>query len=209
MQFLASTQLCTCRPCELFESLERLSFRHPPLLRFITSFIDEVPVYERMREVEVAGRLKAPDGLPANGEITGLMRAMCVNWLVQVHISRKWHSNTLFMTVSLLDRYLSQSPVAGGQLQLVAVACTSLASKFEEVDPVDLRDWAHIAPGLGVREVTAMECTILRAVGFKLQTTTAVFFLDHLLALLAPINNHGIFCKVAPLSCNILQWLFA
>lgn len=39
-------------------------------------------------------------------EITGKMRAVLVDWLVQVHLRFHLLQETLYMTISILDRYL-------------------------------------------------------------------------------------------------------
>lgn len=42
-------------------------------------------------------------------------------------------SDTLFLGVSCIDRYLSIANVPRGQLQLVGVTCMMLAAKYEEI----------------------------------------------------------------------------
>lgn len=42
-------------------------------------------------------------------------------------------SDTLFLAVSYLDRYLSLIPVTRTRLQLVGVTCLLLAAKYEEI----------------------------------------------------------------------------
>lgn len=61
------------------------------------------------------------------------MRAILVDWLVEVSQEYKLHSETLFQTVGLVDRYLSVTPVTRNHLQLVGVSCMLLASKYEEI----------------------------------------------------------------------------
>lgn len=61
------------------------------------------------------------------------MRAILIDWLVEVAQEYKLHSETLFQTVGLVDRYLSVTPVTRNHLQLVGVSCMLLASKYEEI----------------------------------------------------------------------------
>ena len=42
-------------------------------------------------------------------------------------------SDTLFLGVSCIDRFLSVHPIPRQQLQLVGVTCMLLASKYEEI----------------------------------------------------------------------------
>lgn len=61
------------------------------------------------------------------------MRAILVDWLVEVAQEYKLHSETLFQAVGLVDRFLSITQVTRNQLQLVGVSCMLLASKYEEI----------------------------------------------------------------------------
>lgn len=61
------------------------------------------------------------------------MRGILVDWLVEVAQEYKLVSETLYLTVDYLDRYLSVVPLQRSQLQLLGVACMLLASKFEEI----------------------------------------------------------------------------
>ena len=42
-------------------------------------------------------------------------------------------SDTLFLAVSYVDRYLSQQQVPRSRLQLVGVSCMLIAAKYEEI----------------------------------------------------------------------------
>lgn len=61
-------------------------------------------IYDYMRDLEVQFPVKAHymEGQPLNGR----MRAILVDWLVQVHLRFKLLQETLFLTVSILDRFL-------------------------------------------------------------------------------------------------------
>jgi len=65
--------------------------------------------------------------------LTWQMRAILVDWLVDVHFMMKLQGPTLWLTISLLDRALSRITVARTKLQLVGVAALSLACKMEEI----------------------------------------------------------------------------
>ena len=66
-------------------------------------------------------------------DITAQMRAILVDWMVEVAQEYKLVSETLYLSVSYVDRYLSAIPVQRNQLQLVGVTCMLLASKYEEI----------------------------------------------------------------------------
>lgn len=60
--------------------------------------------------------------------LTANMRQILVDWLVDVAVEYKLLSETLHLCVSLIDRFLSVSPVTKSKLQLVGVSSMLLAS---------------------------------------------------------------------------------
>ena len=56
------------------------------------------------------------------------MRAMLVDWLVDVRAEFDLHHETLFSAVGLIDRFLSLMHVTRARLQLVGVACLLVAA---------------------------------------------------------------------------------
>jgi len=61
------------------------------------------------------------------------MRAILVDWIIEVHLKFKLLPETLFLTVGLIDRYLEKVKIKRGNLQLVGVTCMLVASKYEEI----------------------------------------------------------------------------
>ncbi|KAB1273501.1 Cyclin N-terminal domain-containing protein 2 [Camelus dromedarius] len=64
--------------------------------------------------------------------VTPEMRALVVDWLVQVHEYLGLEGDTLYLAVHLLDSYLCAGRVRLHRLQLLGVACLFLACKMEE-----------------------------------------------------------------------------
>ena len=63
------------------------------------------------------------------------MRAVLVDWLIEVHSQFKLLQETLYITIYIIDRYLQQEGVhvRRNKLQLVGVTAMFLASKVEEM----------------------------------------------------------------------------
>ncbi len=53
-------------------------------------------------------------------------------------------SDTLFLAVSYIDRYLSTHPVMRSRLQLVGVTCLLLAAKYEEIYAPNIEEFCYI-----------------------------------------------------------------
>lgn len=77
-------------------------------------------------------------------DINSSMRAILVDWLVEVGEEYKLLPQTLYLTVSYIDRFLSSMRVVRGKLQLVGTACMLLASKFEEIYPPEVSEFVYI-----------------------------------------------------------------
>ncbi len=54
-------------------------------------------------------------------DVNGTMRAILIDWLVEVASEYKCQQQTLHLAVSLLDRYLCRVPIKRSKLQLVGV----------------------------------------------------------------------------------------
>ena len=112
-------------------------------------------------------------------DINEKMRAILVDWLVDVHSKFKLRSETLFLTVNLIDRYLNEREVSRQKLQLVGVACMLIACKYEEIYAPEVKDFVYITDNAYDREeVLEMEGKILEVLKFNLLTHSANFFLE-------------------------------
>lgn len=63
--------------------------------------------------------------------ITASMRAILVDWLIEVQENFELFHETLYLSVQLTDQYLSISEVRKEYLQLVGATCMLIAAKFE------------------------------------------------------------------------------
>eukprot|EP00195_Chlamydomonas_chlamydogama_P015493 CAMPEP_0202900530 /NCGR_PEP_ID=MMETSP1392-20130828/11885_1 /ASSEMBLY_ACC=CAM_ASM_000868 /TAXON_ID=225041 /ORGANISM="Chlamydomonas chlamydogama, Strain SAG 11-48b" /LENGTH=377 /DNA_ID=CAMNT_0049586935 /DNA_START=153 /DNA_END=1286 /DNA_ORIENTATION=+ len=109
-------------------------------------------------------------------------RSVAVSWLVEVVSELGLQQETLFLGVSYLDRFLSLSQgVHRGMLQLVAVACMSLAGKQEEVTPPPASDWHEITEkSFRKEDLIRMEWVVIDHLGWRGRSPTPYSFL-HLL----------------------------
>lgn len=60
--------------------------------------------------------------------VTPTMRAILVDWLVEVAVEYKLLSDTLHLSVSYIDRFLSVNPVTKSRLQLLGVSSMLIAA---------------------------------------------------------------------------------
>ncbi|KFQ99570.1 G2/mitotic-specific cyclin-B1, partial [Opisthocomus hoazin] len=123
-------------------------------------------IYKYLRDLEV-GRSR-PKYL-AGQEISGHMRAILVDWLVQVQMKFSLQQETLYMTVAIIDRYLQDNAVSKKTLQLIGITAMFIASKYEEIFPVNSEDFVYITDNAYTKiQICHMEIKILQALDFGL-----------------------------------------
>lgn len=72
------------------------------------------------------------------------MRAILIDWLVDVHLKFKLMAETLYLTVYLIDKYLESNPINRSKLQLVGVSAMFIACKIEEIYAPELKDFVYV-----------------------------------------------------------------
>ena len=108
-------------------------------------------------------------------------RGILVDWIVQVHYRFKLLPETLFLTINILDRYLSKKQATKEKLQLVGIGALMVAAKYEEIYPPPISDYLYIADGFYKQEeILEMERTILSVLQFNLGYSSPLYFLRRL-----------------------------
>lgn len=78
-------------------------------------------------------------------DINESMRAILVDWLIDVHLKFKLLNETLFLTINIIDKYLStRFNILRSKLQLVGVAALLISTKYEEIYPPTVKDLVYI-----------------------------------------------------------------
>jgi hypothetical protein len=107
------------------------------------------------------------------------MRAILVDWLVSVHLKFKLVPETLFLSVNILDRYLSLRSIKRQDLQLVGISAMLIASKYEEIYPPELKDFVYLTDkAYDKDQVRRMECEILSVLEFQVTIPSTWRFLE-------------------------------
>ncbi|XP_070769374.1 cyclin-A2 [Enoplosus armatus] len=146
--------------------------------------VNEVPEYAAeihtyLREMEVKTRPKA-GYMKKQPDITNSMRAILVDWLVEVGEEYKLQNETLYLAVNYIDRFLSSMSVLRGKLQLVGTAAMLLASKFEEIYPPEVAEFVYITDDTYTKkQVLRMEHLVLKVLSFDLAAPSINQFLTH------------------------------
>lgn len=112
-------------------------------------------------------------------EVKDTSRAFLVEWIIDVHRKFRLASETLYVTVFIIDRYLSKKPIKKNQLHILGVTALLIATKYEEIYPPELKELISVAENKFTKtEVLAMEREILHTLEFQVTAPSAYRFLE-------------------------------
>jgi len=110
-------------------------------------------------------------------DINQQMRAILIDWIIEVHDCFHLKSKTLFQVVYIIDLYLSYKIIKRIDLQLLGVASLLIAFKSNEVYCPSLQQFIDITNDAYTKaELLDMEKEILRTLNFEILFPTAEEF---------------------------------
>ncbi|XP_059661873.1 putative cyclin-B3-1 isoform X2 [Cornus florida] len=141
----------------------------------VAEYVDDIYQYYWVMEAQsqsLANYMSIQTG------ITPQMRGILINWLIEVHSKFDLMQETLYLSVTLLDRYLSLAVINKNEMQLVGLTALLLASKYEDFWHPRVRDLISISAEPYTRDqMLLMEKAILKKLKFRLNAPTAYVFM--------------------------------
>ncbi|KAK2425355.1 cyclin a2-1 [Trifolium repens] len=163
--------------------------KHPDVVDIDADFEDPqlcslyaADIYDHFRVAELSRR-PCPNFMETvQQDITPSMRAILVDWLVEVSEGYKLQANTLYLTVYLIDWFLSKNHIERQKLQLLGITCMLIASKYEEINAPRVEDFCFITENTYTKEeVLKMESLVLKSSAYQLFAPTTKTFLRRFL----------------------------
>ncbi|KAJ4963134.1 hypothetical protein NE237_023073 [Protea cynaroides] len=145
----------------------------------VVDYVEEIYAYYRKAESSSGVSLNY---MAQQFDINEKMRAILIDWLIEVHYKFELMDETLFLTVNLIDRFLARQGVVRKKLQLVGVTAMLLACKYEEVTVPVVEDLILISDKAYTRkEVIEMEKLMVNALQFNMSVPTPYVFMRRFL----------------------------
>ena len=114
-------------------------------------------------------------------KITPVLRSRMVDWMVEVITNFRCDDQTFFVAVSIMDRYFQrvEQNLEVSALHVSGVAAMFLASKYEDIYPLKMRDvYEKIGhKRLTQQKIKSMELELLKVIDYKVQAPTILEFL--------------------------------
>jgi cyclin B len=142
-------------------------------LSFLGEYLNEL--YSNLLQDEKEIFYKPKIGyMNIQNDINEQMRAILIDWLIEVHYRFKLKAETLFQTVWIIDTYLSILPIVRARLQLLGIAGLLISCKSQEIYYPQLTELIDIPDGAYVKdELIEMESHVLKVLNFNILSPTA------------------------------------
>ena len=140
-------------------------------------------IYYNLLKEEEKGINPKPDHTYMNRqpEINDKMRSILVDWIIDVHFKFGFTDETLFMTISIIDRYLSICHISRINFQLLGITALMIACKHEEIDLPKIDDFIYITDNAYIKEeVIKMEEDVLIKLNFEFLYPSPIKFFEYL-----------------------------
>ncbi|KAK4784530.1 hypothetical protein SAY86_018898 [Trapa natans] len=145
----------------------------------VIDYVEDIYAYYRKME---NCSCVSPDYMSRQLDINEKMRAILIDWLIEVHDKFDLMPETLFLTVNIIDRFLAIQSVVRKKLQLVGLVAMLLACKYEEVSVPVVGDLILISDKAYTRgEVLEMESLMLNSLQFNMSLPTPYVFMRRFL----------------------------
>lgn len=137
------------------------------------------PILLNMRKADKV-HLLPPDFLKwEQTDIKPMNRMYLIEWIIDVHRRFRLLPETLYTTVSLIDRFLSMQHISKRQLHILGTVALLICTKYEEIYPPDCRELQIVSEGKYSRsELLYWEIEVLNVIKFEVGITSQYFFLE-------------------------------
>ncbi|KVH98294.1 G2/mitotic-specific cyclin C13-1-like [Cynara cardunculus var. scolymus] len=141
-------------------------------------YVSDIYQYLHKMEMEEKRRPLADYIEKVQKDVNVNMRGVLIDWLVEVAEEYKLLPDSLYLTISYIDRFLSVNVLNRQRLQLLGVSSMLIASKYEEISPPHTEDFVYITDNTYTKqEVVKMEADVLKTLKFEMGNPTVKTFL--------------------------------
>jgi G2/mitotic-specific cyclin-B3 len=105
--------------------------------------------------------------LHTQNDLTKSMRAVLIDWLVEIQESFELNHETLYLAIKIIDQYLMQKKISRSDFQLLGATAMLIAAKYDERLPPACDDFLYICDdAYDKRNLILMEMEVLATLDF-------------------------------------------
>lgn len=168
----ASTKKMKVEPECSWEDLDAEDADDPLM---VSEYVQEI--FDYLHELELKA-LPDPNYLEWQRNLRPKMRSILVDWMVEVHLKFRLLPETLYLSINIMDRFMSREMVQVDRLQLLATGSLFIAAKYEEVYSPSVKNYAYVTDGgFTEDEILQAERFILEILNFDMSYPNPMNFL--------------------------------
>ena len=112
-------------------------------------------------------------------DINSKMRAILIDWLIDVHLKFNFTQETLYITINIIDTYLSLKKIERCNFQLLGVTALFIACKQNEILFRKLKDYVYITDNAYTEDdIKNMENKVLKTLNFNILFPSSLSFYE-------------------------------
>ena len=139
-------------------------------------------------------------------DINEEMRAILIDWLIEVHLRFHLKEQTLYITIGIIDIYLSSKIIQRSKLQLLGITALLIACKSQEIYYPPIKDFIDITDkAYEKKELIQMEYYVLSILNFKILFPTACDFYD-IISQIYHFNSQQYFLGKYFMECALIDY---
>ena len=141
---------------------------------YIDDILENLLKEEKNSETQIS-----PSYFKFQTDINNKMRTILIDWLIEVHLKFNFKSETLFITIHLIDSYLSKQKIERSNFQLLGVAALLIACKQNEIIFHKLKEYVYITDNAYTEnDIKHMEYKILKTLNFNILNPSSLSFFE-------------------------------
>ena len=147
-------------------------------IKNVEEYIDDILENLLKEEKEIMLKIN-PSYFQFQGDINNKMRAILIDWLIDVHLKFNFKQETLYITIFIIDAYLSLKKIERCNFQLLGVTALLIACKQNEILFRKISEYAYITDNAYKEEdIRKMEYKVLNALDFNLLYPSSLTFYE-------------------------------
>ena len=128
-----------------------------------------------------------------SSEINEKHRAVVIEWLSYIAHYFSQNNETLFLSITIMDRYINKKNISLNVYRLVAISSYLIASKYEDINSPSITDLIYISKNIYTHsDIISMEKDILIILNFDIFSVSSYQFFSFFY-LVSNLNNKILF----------------
>ena len=160
------------------ENPNQIETKNENYIKNVEEYIDDI--LENILEEERNSEIKITNSyFKFQTDINSKMRAILIDWLIDVNLKFNFKPETLYITIQIIDSYLSLKKIKRCNLQLLGVTALLIACKQNEIIFHKLKEYVYITDNAYTEnDIKNMEFNILKTLNFNILNPSSLSFFE-------------------------------